>query len=182
METLMHDVHGIWLINIDGTGLRKLMTVFIETAFDWYPDSIHIVKGSGWFYPDGTVTSKEDKGCLIKYNTETSEYEKLFYCENIKSHFRLSKDGKYIYGLRLMRDHPIIVSMEGPNMGKQYIPFEFQQIKNHKGEMVFKKWLYPAWSYDKPFDIEDYVVRRGRKLTKKEAEAAKKIKNVSINL
>lgn len=182
VETVLHDLHGLWVINMDGTDLHKVLLMHHLTGYDWYPDSVHIVKDIAWHYPDGKPVLPEDANCFYKVNLETGEYEKLFYGGGIGSWIRLSYDGKYIYTLRLGLDHPIIVPIDGPNMGKQYIPFEFQQIKNHEGKMVFKGWLYPAWWYDKPFDVEDYVVRRGRKLTKREAESAKKIRNVKIDL
>lgn len=155
--------HGLWVMNIDGKNIRK---VFPEDRYhnvDWYPDSKHIIIRFDQ-YPDDAEITKEDYLCLFKYNIDNGDYKKVCYDQYI-SNFRLTSDGKYLYGTRLLLEYPAIMPIEGPNKGKVYIPFPVEKTRGG-----IKKYGYPYWWYDMKIDnIEDYIIEKGRKLTLKEA-------------
>lgn len=183
-----HKLHGLWLINIDGTGLKQIFNRIEWSAAAWFSDSKHLLIHFYAVYPDGTTIKKEDNNCFFKYNLETGEYKKLFYTSGMKRHIKITHDDKYLYGIRLSPEYPVVMPLDGPNMGKQYIPFEIEQIRIHMGtadkvgHMETKSYLTPTWWYDKSFDIEDVIVRRRKKLTKKEADGAKQVKGYTFRM
>lgn len=151
--------HGLWVMDINGKNIRKIYPKPKYQSVEWYPDSKHILTNFSK-YPDGSKIKPEDDDCLFKYNIDTGDYEKICYIQDV-NHFRITPDGKYLYGITLLFRKPAIMPLEGPNKGLKYKPIFVEHDK---------KYHLPYWWYDVKIDnIEDYLIRRHKRITVKEA-------------
>lgn len=109
------DKGGVYVINVDGTGLKRLSKYGRNPC--WFPDGKHIFIVTGT-KEDGTKYHEDSKASYFKIDSETGEVAEELLHEPVMVGFtpKLSRDGRYVYSDKQLGGGRIIVII--PLFGK----------------------------------------------------------------